>query len=71
MGANDKRQITALFHGTVELLYKGIHNLSSHLISGWHVKHSKKPHWSNKETVVQYVEKILGNTNPQLQSLII
>ena len=56
MGANDKRQITVLFRGTVELVYKGVHNnLSSNLISEWHVKHSKK-HWSNKETAVQYVE---------------
>ena len=68
VGVNDKRQITALFCGTmvgdflpVQLVYKGTTprcHPHFEFPSRWHVTHSKK-HWSNEETMVQYDECII------------
>ena len=67
-GVNDKRQITAVFCRTltgdflpIQLIYQGktshCHPHYSFLL-GWHVTHSEK-HWSNEETMIQYVHEII------------
>lgn len=68
-GVNDKHQITAVFCGTllgdflpVQVIYKG---KTPHCYprftfpSGWHVTHSPN-HWSTEQTMIQYVEHIIG-----------
>ena len=67
-GVDDKRQITAVFCGTltgdflpVQLIYKGKTSRCHpklKLPSGWHVTHSPK-HWSTEETMIQYIEHII------------
>ena len=67
-GVNDKRQITALFCGTltgdflpVQLIYKG-KSARCHprhqFPSGWHITHSPR-HWSTEETMIQYINEII------------
>ena len=68
VGVNDKRQITAIFCGTllgdflpVQLIYKGkTPRCHPHFEfpSGWHITHSPK-HWSTEQTMLQYVEHII------------
>ena len=67
-GVDDKRQITAVFCGSltgdflpVQLIYKGKTprcHPKFKFPSGWHVTHSPK-HWSNEETMIQYIEHII------------
>ena len=67
-GVNDKRQITAVFCGTllgdflpVQLIYKGKTNRCHSRFSfppEWHITHSPN-HWSTEETMLQYVEHII------------
>lgn len=67
-GVDDKRQITALFCGTltgdflpVQLIYKG-KTARCHpkfkFPSHWHITHSPN-HWSTEETMIQYIENII------------
>ena len=68
VGVNDKRQITAIFCGTllgdflpVQLIYEGkTPRCHPHFEfpSGWHITHSPK-HWSTGQTMLQYVEHII------------
>ena len=68
MGVNDKRQITAVFCGTltgdflpIQIIYQGkTERCHPHykFPCDWHVTHSPK-HWSTEETMVQYIEKIV------------
>jgi hypothetical protein len=68
IGANDKRQITAVFCGSLlgdflplQLIYKGkTPRCHPHFVfpSGWHITHSPK-HWSTEETMLQYVDHII------------
>ena len=68
MGVNDKRQITAVFCGTltgdflpIQIIYQGkTERCHPHykFLCDWHVTHSPK-HWSTEETMVQYIEKIV------------
>ena len=68
VGVNDKRQITAVFCGSltgdfppIQVIYKGkTSRCHPHFTfpPGWHVTHSPK-HWSTEETMVQYVEHII------------
>ena len=65
-GIDDKRQITAVFCGTLlgdflplQVIYKGKTprcHPSFIFPKDWHISHSPK-HWSTEETVVQYVER--------------
>jgi len=68
VGTNDKRQITAVFCGTiqgdflpVQLIYAGktarCHPKFS-FPAGWHVTHAKK-HWSTEETMHQYIKFVI------------
>jgi len=68
VGTNDKRQITAVFCGTiqgdflpVQLIYTG-KTARCHpkykFPAGWHVTHAKK-HWSTEKTMLQYIERII------------
>ena len=67
-GVNDKRQITAVFCGSltgdflpIQVIYKGKTNRCHPKFafpSNWHVTHSPK-HWSTEETMVQYIEHII------------
>ena len=67
-GANDKRQITAVFCGSLtgdflplQLIYKGKSprcHPRFQFPSDWHVTHSPK-HWSTEQTMVQYITKII------------
>ena len=67
-GVNDKRQITAVFCGSltgdflpIQVIYKGKTNRCHPKFafpSDWHVTHSPK-HWSTEETMVQYIEHII------------
>ncbi len=67
-GVDDKRQITAVFCGTltgdflpVQLIYKGKTprcHPKFKFPSGWHVTHSPK-HWANEETMIQYIDHIV------------
>ena len=68
IGANDKRQITAIFCGTltgdflpVQVIYKGKTSRCHPRFAfppEWHITHSPK-HWSTELTMVQYVEHII------------
>ena len=63
--ANNKRQITALFCGSllgdflsVQVIYQGKtphYHPSYQFLHDWDITYSPK-HWSNKETVIQYME---------------
>ena len=68
VGINDKRQITAVFCGSlvgdflpVQLVYKGktprCHPRFT-FPSGWHITHSPN-HWSTEATMLQYLEHII------------
>ena len=67
-GVNDKRQITAVFCGTmigdflpIQVIYQGkTDHCHPHykFPNDWHVAHSPK-HWSTEETMVQYIEEII------------
>jgi hypothetical protein len=67
-GVNDKRQITAVFCGSltgdflpIQVIYKGKTERCHPKFkfpSDWHVTHSPK-HWSTEETMVQYIEQII------------
>lgn len=68
VGVNDKRQITAVFCGSmvgdflpVQLIYKGktprCHPRFA-FPEGWHVTHSPN-HWSTEATMLQYIEHII------------
>ena len=67
-GANDKRQITAVFCGTLtgdflplQLVYKGKSprcHPRFQFPKDWHVTHSPK-HWSTEETMVHYIKEII------------
>lgn len=67
-GVNDKRQITAVFCGSltgdflpIQLIYKGKTKRCHPKFKfppDWHVTHSPK-HWSTEETMVQYIEEII------------
>ena len=68
IGADDKRQITAVFAGTVageflppQLIYQGTTTRclpSIKFPAGWHITFSAN-HWSNETTMVQYIKHIL------------
>ena len=69
VGANDKRQITAVFAGTMsgeflppQLIYQGktpnfLPSLDS-IPSDWDITFTEN-HWANETTVMRYLEKIL------------
>jgi hypothetical protein len=67
-GANDKRQITAVFCGSLtgdflplQLIYKGKSprcHPQFQFPSDWHVTHSPK-HWSTEQTMLQYITEII------------
>ena len=67
-GLKDKRQITAVFCGSiqgdflpVQLIYKGTTpRCHPHFKfpPGWHVTHSKN-HWSTEETMLEYIDNII------------
>ena len=68
VGQNDKRQITAVFCGSLQgdflpmqVIYKG-KTTRSHphfeFPPEWHVTHSPN-HWSTETTMLQYVENII------------
>ena len=67
-GVDDKRQITAVFCGSlvgdflpVQLIYTGKTprcHPKFKFPSGWNITHSPK-HWSNEETMIEYVETII------------
>ena len=68
IGTNDKRQITAVFCGSmtgdflpVQLIYKGKTSRCHpryKFPSDWHITHSPK-HWSTEQTMLQYIENII------------
>ena len=68
VGLKDKRQITAVFCGTIledclplQLIYK---RTTSHcnpcfvFPAGWNVTHSKN-HWSTEKTMIEYINNII------------
>ena len=67
-GANDKRQITAVFCGSlvgdflpVQIIYQGKTprcHPKYQFPPDWNITHSPK-HWSNEETMIEYVEEII------------
>ena len=67
-GANDKRQITAVFCGSLtgdflplQLIYKGKTprcHPRFQFPKDWHVTHSPK-HWSTEETMIQYINEVI------------
>ena len=68
VGVRDKRQITAVFCGSllgeflpVQVIYKGktsrYHPRFSSLLD-WHITHSLN-HWSTEETTLQYIDHII------------
>ena len=67
-GLKDKRQITAVFCGSiqgdflpVQLIYKGTTERCHPRFKfppGWHVTHSKN-HWSTEKTMLEYVDNII------------
>ena len=68
-GMTDKRQITAVFCGTlmgeflpVQLIYAG-KTTRCHpryqFPSDWHITHSPN-HWSNEETMLSYIDQIIA-----------
>ena len=68
VAADDKRQITAVFAGTLcgdilppQLIYKGTTCCCLPTVvfpDSWDITHTEN-HWSNEKTVIQYVDKIL------------
>ena len=68
VGTGDKRQITAVFCGTIQgaflpvkVIYTGKTQRCHPKFNfppGWHVTHSPK-HWSNEGTMQQYIEFII------------
>lgn len=68
VGVNDKRQITAVFCGTIvgdflpiHLIYTGKTDRCHPKFNfppKWHITHSPK-HWSNEQTMLYYIEKII------------
>lgn len=68
VGVNDKRQITALFCGTmlgdflpVQLIYKGKTSRCHPKFSfpkDWHITHSPK-HWSTESTMLDYINNVI------------
>ena len=68
VGVNDKRQITAIFCGTMlgeflplQLIYKGKTNRCHPKFSfplDWHITHSPN-HWSNESTMLDYIKHII------------
>ena len=68
VGVNDKRQITAVFCGTIvgdflpiQLIYTGKTDRCHPKFNfppEWHITHSPK-HWSNEQTMLDYIEKII------------
>ena len=75
VGTDDKRQITAVFCGTIlgdflplQLIYKG-KTPRSHphyqFPSGWGITHSPK-HWSTEKTMLQYIENVIA---PYVESI--
>ena len=68
IGVDDKRQITAVFCGSlmgdvlpVQLIYKGKTSRCHPKYTfqpGWHITHSQK-HWSTEETMIQYVDLVI------------
>ena len=68
IGANDKRQITALFCGTIlgdflpiQLVYKGKTDRCHPKFKfpeDWHITHSPN-HWSTETTMLQYIDNII------------
>ena len=78
-GSNDKRQITAIFCGSltgdflpIQLIYQGKTNRCHprfQFPADWHVTHSPK-HWSTEKTMLQYiVEIIIPYVDRQRESL--
>lgn len=67
-GLNDKRQITAVFCGTIlgdflplQLIYGGKTNrchAQYSFPSDWHITHSDN-HWSNEATMLSYIEQVI------------
>lgn len=67
-GLKDKRQITAVFCGSIQgdflpiqLIYKGTTSrcLPRHKFPvDWHITHTKN-HWSTEATMIQYIERII------------
>ena len=68
VGTKEKRRITAVHSGTMlgdflplQLIYCG-KTARCHpklqFPSDWHITHAKK-HWSNEETILQYVEHVI------------
>lgn len=68
LGANDKRQITAIFCGSLlgdflllQIIYKGktTHCHPAYdFPSEWNVTHSPN-HWSTEETMLEYISEII------------
>ena len=68
VGVNDKRQITAVFCGSltgdflpVQVIYKGKTSRCHPRFTfppGWHITHSPR-YWSTEQTMVEYVEHIV------------
>ena len=68
IGVNDKRQITAMFCGTlsgdflpIQLIYE-VNSPRCHphydFPAGWNITHSPK-HWSTEDTMLEYIEHII------------
>ena len=67
-GLKDKRQITAVFCGTiqgdflpVQVIYKGTTQHCHPRFKfppGWHVTHSKN-HWSTEQTMIEYIHNVI------------
>lgn len=68
VGVNDKRQITAVFCGSlmgdflpIQLIYQGKTNRCHPRYvfpTDWHITHSPK-HWSTEQTMLEYIENII------------
>ena len=71
VGMNDKRQITAVFCASllgyflpVQLIYAGKTTRCHPKFAfppGWDIMHAPK-HWSNEDTMLQYIENIMGGS---------
>ena len=72
VAAVDKRQITAVFAGTLcddflppQLIYKGTTRRCLPTVvfpDSWDITHTEN-HWSNEKTMIQYVEKFCSPTS--------
>ena len=68
VGVNDKHLITAVFRGSlagdflpIQVIYQGTTDRCHphyQFLSDWDITHAPK-HWSNKQTMVQYIENII------------